>query len=116
MALFTELYRGVPDADILLKEGDRILDTDLTVLHTPGHSTGSLCLYSESRGILLTGDTLFCEGVGRADLPGGNQKDLLTSIRDKLYRLPPETRIFPGHGPQSTLEREMHHNPYIRLS
>ncbi len=114
LAMFSEMYRGVPDADILLKEGDRILDSDLTVIHTPGHSAGSLCLYSESRGILFTGDTLFCEGIGRTDIPGGNQKDILASIRGKLYALPPETRIFPGHGPQSTIEREMHHNPYVR--
>lgn len=115
LALFSEMYRGVPEADILLKDGDNILDSDLKVIHTPGHSAGSICLYSESRGILFTGDTLFCEGVGRTDIPGGSQKDLLDSIRNKLYSLPPETRIFPGHGPQSTLEREMHHNPFIRL-
>jgi len=114
LSLFSEMYRGVPDADILLKEGDRILDSDLTVIHTPGHSAGSLCLYSESRGILSTGDTLFCEGIGRTDILGGNQKDILTSIRVTLYALPPETRIFPGHGPQSTIEREMHHNPFVR--
>lgn len=113
--LFTTLYHGVPDADIILKDGDKILESDLQVIHTPGHTKGSISLYSESRGILFTGDTLFCEGVGRTDLSGGDQRALEESIRLKLYNLPPETRIFPGHGPQSTLEREMHYNPYIRL-
>jgi glyoxylase-like metal-dependent hydrolase (beta-lactamase superfamily II) len=114
-AMFTDLYRGVPDADILLKDGDQILDSDLKVLHTPGHTKGGICLYSESRGILFTGDTLFCEGIGRTDLSGGDQRALEDSIRNKLYTLPPSTRIFPGHGPQSSLEREMNYNPFVRL-
>lgn len=113
--LFSELYRGVPDVDIILNEGEYILDSDLRVIHTPGHTKGGICLYSESRNILFTGDTLFCEGVGRTDLSGGDARNLEDSIRTKLYTLPPITRIFPGHGPQSTLEREMNHNPYIKL-
>ncbi len=115
-SLFLDIYRGIPDADILFAEGDRILDSDLRVIHTPGHTKGSVCLYSENHGILFTGDTLFCEGVGRSDLAGGDPRDLENSIRAKLYTLPPATRIFPGHGPQSSLEREMHYNPYIRIS
>jgi glyoxylase-like metal-dependent hydrolase (beta-lactamase superfamily II) len=114
-AFFSEIYRGVPDADIILQEGDHILDSDLRVIHTPGHTRGSISLYSESRKILFTGDTLFCEGIGRSDLAGGDAKALKNSILKKLYTLPPETRIFPGHGPQSTLEREMNYNPFVRL-
>ncbi|MDR3200380.1 MAG: MBL fold metallo-hydrolase, partial [Spirochaetales bacterium] len=111
-ALFESLYQGVPEADIILKEGDSVLNSDLIVIHTPGHTKGSISLYSENKKILFTGDTLFCEGIGRSDLPGGDAKSLSNSILKKLYTLPPETRIFPGHGPQSTLEREMNYNPY----
>jgi glyoxylase-like metal-dependent hydrolase (beta-lactamase superfamily II) len=115
-ALFDAFFQGVPKADVIMEEGDAVLDSDLTVIHTPGHTKGSVCLYSENKKILFTGDTLFCEGVGRTDLPGGDAKALSASIIKKLYTLPPETRIFPGHGPQSTLEREMNYNPFIRLN
>ena len=115
LALFQLLFREVPSADIKLQEEDSADGFDLKVIHTPGHSKGSICLYSEKKKILFTGDTLFCEGVGRSDLPGGDAKALANSIQKKLYTLPPETRIFPGHGPQSTLEREMKYNPYVRL-
>ena len=114
-ALFESLFQAIPAADIILHDEDSVLDSDLKVIHTPGHTKGSICLYSEKKGILFTGDTLFCEGIGRSDLPGGDAKALTNSILKKLYTLPPETRIFPGHGPQSTLEREMKHNPYVRL-
>ncbi|MDR1933566.1 MAG: MBL fold metallo-hydrolase [Spirochaetales bacterium] len=114
-AFFESLYRGIPAANVLLEEGDSVLNSDLRVIHTPGHTRGSISLYSENKKILFTGDTLFCEGIGRSDLPGGSAKMLSNSILKKLYTLPPETRIFPGHGPQSTLEREMNYNPYIRL-
>ncbi len=115
-ALFQEIYRGVPDADILLGEGDSILASDLRVIHTPGHTRGSISLYSERHGILFSGDTLFCEGVGRSDLDGGSSHSLVQSIRGKLYTLPPQTRVFPGHGPQTLLEREMRHNPFVRIN
>ncbi|MCL1819005.1 MAG: MBL fold metallo-hydrolase [Spirochaetaceae bacterium] len=114
-ALFQALFHDAPSVDIALQEEDSVDGTDLKVIHTPGHTQGSVCLYSEKNGILFTGDTLFCEGIGRSDLPGGDAKTLTSSILKKLYTLPPETRIFPGHGPQSTLEREMNHNPYVRL-
>jgi len=114
-AFFESLFQAVPSADISLQENDTVLDSDLKVIHSPGHTKGSICLYSEKKGVLFTGDTLFCEGIGRSDLPGGDAKTLTASILKKLYTLPPETRIFPGHGPQSTLEREMKYNPYVRL-
>jgi glyoxylase-like metal-dependent hydrolase (beta-lactamase superfamily II) len=113
-ALFESIFRGVPKTTTLLEEGEIVPGSDLTVIHTPGHTKGSVCLYNESKKIMFTGDTLFCEGVGRSDLPGGDPRALEASILKKLYTLPPETRIFPGHGPQSTLEREMNYNPFIR--
>ena len=113
-ALFESIFSDIPKADIILQEEDSADGFDLKVIHTPGHTKGSICLYSEKKKILFTGDTLFCEGIGRSDLPGGDSKALTNSILKKLYVLPPETRIFPGHGPQSTLEREMNYNPYVR--
>ena len=103
----------IPEPDIILEEGHTLFDSDLTVLHTPGHSPGGISLYSESQNFLFSGDTLFFEGVGRTDLPGGDMEILLQSINEKLLILPDETRVFPGHGPFSTIERERDHNPFI---
>ena len=104
----------LPKADVRLKEGDRVFDMDLVVLETPGHTPGSVCFYSEREGILFSGDTLFFDGVGRSDLPGGSEKKLRESIQKKIAPLPPETRVFPGHGPFTTVEREKRGNPYLR--
>ena len=104
----------LPKADVRLKEGDRVFNMDLTVLETPGHTPGSVCFYAEKEGILFSGDTLFFDGVGRSDLPGGSEKKLRESIQKKIVSLPPETRVFPGHGPFTTVEREKRGNPYFR--
>jgi glyoxylase-like metal-dependent hydrolase (beta-lactamase superfamily II) len=104
----------LPKADVRLKEGDRVFDMDLVVLETPGHTPGSVCLYAEKEGILFSGDTLFFDGVGRSDLPGGSEKKLRESIQKKIAVLPPETRVFPGHGPFTTVEREKRGNVYFR--
>jgi hydroxyacylglutathione hydrolase len=112
--IFRQYFTALPEASLILGDGKTVLDTDLTVLHTPGHTPGSICLYSPSRGILFSGDTLFFEGIGRTDLPGGRQSALMDSILNKLYVLPGETRVFPGHGPQTTIERETQHNPFTR--
>jgi hypothetical protein len=87
---------------------------DLVVLETPGHTPGSVCFYSEKEGILFSGDTLFFDGVGRSDLPGGSEKKLRESIQKKIAVLPPETRVFPGHGPFTTVEREKRGNVYLK--
>ena len=100
----------LPKADVRLKEGDRVFDMDLVVLETPGHTPGSVCFYAEKEGILFSGDTLFFDGVGRSDLPGGSEKKLRESIQKKIAVLPPETRVFPGHGPFTTVEREKRGN------
>jgi glyoxylase-like metal-dependent hydrolase (beta-lactamase superfamily II) len=81
------------------------------VIHTPGHSPGSVSLLHD--GLLFGGDVLFRLSVGRTDLPGGRTEDLVDSIRNKLYKLPPDTRVYPGHGPQTTIGFEMAHNPYV---
>lgn len=105
-----------PKADQLLEDGDtiRIGETELKVIHTPGHTPGSICIYAE--GNLFTGDTLFVGAVGRTDLPGGSTGKLLSSIREKLYSLPDDTRVWPGHdygdAPTSTIGREKKSNPF----
>ncbi|HQR29365.1 MAG TPA: MBL fold metallo-hydrolase [Anaeromyxobacteraceae bacterium] len=82
------------------------------VVHTPGHSPGGVCLHFPDDGVLLTGDTLFAGSVGRTDLPGGDVRSLLRSIRDRLFPLGDDVRFFPGHGPSGTLGEERRTNPY----
>jgi glyoxylase-like metal-dependent hydrolase (beta-lactamase superfamily II) len=114
LAFFTGDAPELPKADVKLKEGDRIFEMDLVVIETPGHTPGSLCFYSEKEGVLFSGDTLFFDGVGRTDLPGGSERKLRESIEKKIAVLPPETRVFPGHGPFTTVERERRGNPFLR--
>ncbi|RKX78613.1 MAG: MBL fold metallo-hydrolase [Spirochaetes bacterium] len=111
--LIDNLLTPIPEPEILLKEGMTVFNTDLKVIHTPGHTPGSICLYSENQSLVFSGDTLFFEGVGRTDLPEGDHEALLRSIREKLFVLPELTRVFPGHGPDTTIEREIKHNPFI---
>ena len=85
----------------------------LRVLETPGHTPGSVCLYIPEENALLTGDTLFADGIGRSDLPGGDPRALTASLA-RLLTLPPETVIYPGHGPTSTLAQEKRHNPWLK--
>ncbi|MCF7928512.1 MAG: MBL fold metallo-hydrolase [Spirochaetales bacterium] len=112
-AIFASLFTPPPNAGTILEEGDKVFDSNLKVLHTPGHTQGSISLYDENEEALISGDTIFFEGVGRTDLPGGSMEDLKTSILEKIFTLPPETRIYPGHGPISSVEREKRHNPYF---
>ena len=86
----------------------------LEVIHLPGHSPGGIGLYDAQDGFLITGDTLFQGSVGRTDLPGGDMGRLLESIRKRIYPLPDETVIYPGHGPATTLAREKTSNPFLR--
>jgi glyoxylase-like metal-dependent hydrolase (beta-lactamase superfamily II) len=100
---------SMPEPDRMLKEGDELKIGKLSfeVLHTPGHSPGCICLFGE--GVLFAGDTLFKGSVGRTDLPGGSAELLKDSFR-RLMALPPETRVFPGHGPPSTIGQERRDN------
>lgn len=85
----------------------------LRLAHVPGHSTDSVTFYLEGEGILFSGDTLFAESIGRTDLPEGSTQQLLDGILTKLLTLPPETKVFPGHGPSTTIGHESRENPYL---
>lgn len=85
------------------------------VIHTPGHTQGSICLHFASEGILFSGDTLFAGTVGRTDLPGGDSVQIIRSIQDRLLPLPDATRVIPGHGPATEIGVERTSNPFMRL-
>jgi glyoxylase-like metal-dependent hydrolase (beta-lactamase superfamily II) len=92
-----------------LREGEqvRIGDLVLDVLHLPGHTEGSICLYEEQRALLLTGDVLFAGSYGRTDLPGGNDEQMVASLARLARTIPPGVRVLPGHGAETTIEREL---------
>lgn len=85
----------------------------LEVLHTPGHTPGGICLYAKDRGLVFTNDTLFADSIGRTDLPGSSLTQLTTSIREKLFTLPDDTIVYPGHGPKTTIAKEKTHNQFL---
>ena len=85
----------------------------LRVLHTPGHTPGGVCLIDEASREILVGDTIFCRGVGRTDLPGGDGAALARSIREKLFVLGGDYRLLPGHGPETGLDEERRENPFV---
>ncbi len=111
---FGIMGKASPPADTILEEGQVLIlgKIELTVLHTPGHSPGSICLYNEEEGVLFDGDVLFNMGMGRYDLPGGNYGVLMQSIQ-RLLALPEETTVYPGHGPATTIGRERRSNPFL---
>ena len=82
------------------------------IIPTPGHKEDSVCYYFEKEGVIFTGDTLFQEGIGRTDLPGGDMPELIRSL-GRLKQLPPETKVYPGHGYTTTIGDEIKHNPYL---
>jgi glyoxylase-like metal-dependent hydrolase (beta-lactamase superfamily II) len=84
------------------------------VIHTPGHTPGSICLLFPAQHLLLAGDTLFAGSIGRTDLPGGDGHQILRSLRDRLLMLPDATRVVPGHGPETTIGEERHSNPFLQ--
>lgn len=98
----------------LLQEGDQVACGSLSfkVLATPGHTEGGICFYGE--GIVIAGDTLFQGSIGRTDFPGGSFEVLEKSIQDKLYTLPEDTVVYPGHGPETTIRQEKLSNPFVR--
>ena len=105
----------LPPLGTSLLDGSEITfgNTTLKVLTTPGHSRGCICFYSEKDDVLFSGDTLFCGSCGRTDLEGGNYHDIMLSLQ-KLATLPDQTKVFCGHGPSTTIEREKRYNLYLR--
>jgi glyoxylase-like metal-dependent hydrolase (beta-lactamase superfamily II) len=103
-------------ADFSLEDGSVVEQAGvrLQVLHTPGHTPGGICLYSKDEGIVFTDDTLFAESIGRTDFPGGSLQQLLKGIREKLFTLPENTVVYPGHGPSTTIAREKTHNQFFQ--
>jgi hydroxyacylglutathione hydrolase len=111
---FQMLFHPSPEPDIILRHGETVPGTSLEVLYTPGHTEGSVSLYHAEEGVLFSGDTLFCRGIGRTDLPGGDTAAIVSSIQNVLFTLPGETRVYPGHGPDTDIESEKESNPFIR--
>lgn len=102
------ISKYIHDGDII-----KIGEGELTALHIPGHSPGSIVLYDKADGFVIAGDVLFQGSIGRTDLPGGSMTQLLTGIREKLLPLPDDTVVYPGHGPETTIGAERKHNPFI---
>jgi glyoxylase-like metal-dependent hydrolase (beta-lactamase superfamily II) len=102
--------------DIEAREGDTVAlgAAVFHVLDTPGHTRGSISLWIPEENKLIAGDTLFRDSIGRTDLPGGDERKILSSIRDKLLTLPEDAVVVPGHGPQTTIGREKERNPFLR--
>lgn len=102
-------------ADILVDDGDEMTVGDLTLkfLYTPGHTPGGMCIYIESENILFSGDTLFRQSIGRTDFPGGSFRDLSDAVHKKLFVLPDETNVLPGHMGATTIGFEKENNPFV---
>lgn len=104
-----------PEPFAYLNDGDQVKfgNSILNVIHTPGHSPGSLCFISDEQHFVIAGDVLFQMSIGRTDLPGGNYDTLIHSISEKLYRLPDSFKIYPGHGPPTSIGFEKKNNPFV---
>lgn len=105
-----------PQPDTLISDKDKVHfgNSELEIIHVPGHSPGSLVFYSKEDKLAITGDVLFRGSIGRTDLPGGNHSLLIEGIKSKLLSLPKETVIYPGHGPSTTIGNEYDTNPFLR--
>lgn len=109
---------GVPystKADILVSDGDELKVGDVTLkfIHTPGHTEGGMCIYVKEAKALFSGDTLFRQSIGRTDFPGGSYKKIMDSIRKKLFLLPDDTNVFPGHMGMTSIGFEKENNPFV---
>ncbi|WP_318702646.1 MBL fold metallo-hydrolase [Candidatus Acetatifactor stercoripullorum] len=102
------------EADVYVKDGEEIAVAGMTcrVIATPGHTAGGCCYYFEEAGFLLCGDTIFLESVGRTDFPTGSMGTLIRSIKEKIFTLPEETKLYPGHGDGTTVGHEKSYNPF----
>ncbi|HEX6291047.1 MAG TPA: MBL fold metallo-hydrolase [Herpetosiphonaceae bacterium] len=115
--MFGFAVEPVAPAERQLAHGARLAcgNVELQVLHTPGHSPGSVCLYAPTAKALIAGDTLFYRSVGRTDILAGNAQTLLQSIEQQLWPLPDDVRVYPGHGPATTIGEEKQLNPFVGL-
>ena len=104
-----------PKSDRLVEDGETVKVGDLKfiVIHTPGHTKGSISLFSERERVVFTGDTLFAGSIGRTDLPSSSFNEIMHSLREKLMGLPNETVVYPGHGEKTTIGREKETNPFL---
>jgi glyoxylase-like metal-dependent hydrolase (beta-lactamase superfamily II) len=114
-------WLGIPtpdrtEIDTPARDGDLVgaAGMEFTVFHTPGHTPGSICLWMPAEQKLIAGDTLFRDSIGRTDLPGGDGRKILASIREKLFPLPDDTHVIPGHGPSTTMGREKELNFFLQ--
>jgi glyoxylase-like metal-dependent hydrolase (beta-lactamase superfamily II) len=109
-------YEISPNPDTFLPETGSITfgNSRLELIFAPGHSPAHLCFYSKADNFLIGGDVLFYGSIGRTDLPGGNHEQLLQNIREKLFVLPDDCKVYPGHGPHTTIAHEKSHNPFLR--
>jgi hydroxyacylglutathione hydrolase len=109
-------FGKIPAVDRYIADGEvlEVGDLRLRSLYTPGHAPGHLAFYEEDEGLVLSGDALFAGSVGRVDLPGGSMEVLMRSIEERLLTLPDETRVFPGHGPQTEIGNERTSNPFLQ--
>jgi hydroxyacylglutathione hydrolase len=107
---------AAPDVDARDLLDLRIAEQPAQVLHTPGHTEGSICLHLPAEKLLLAGDTLFAGSIGRTDLPGGDLKKILRSLKERLLPLPDATRVIPGHGAETTIGQERETNPFLAKS
>jgi hydroxyacylglutathione hydrolase len=103
-------------ADFLLNGQVLIEQAGITlkVFHTPGHTPGGISLYCQEQEVVFTGDALFADSIGRTDFPGGSVEQLITGIKENLLTLPPNTKVYPGHGPATSIAREKAHNQYLQ--
>jgi hydroxyacylglutathione hydrolase len=106
---------GSVEIDKTLSQGDIVGTGPLKadVIHTPGHTEGSICLYFSAQQKLIAGDTLFAGSIGRTDLPGGSMQKIIDSLQEKVLALPDETEVVPGHGPLTTIGQERESNPFL---
>jgi glyoxylase-like metal-dependent hydrolase (beta-lactamase superfamily II) len=106
---------GKVEIDHSLGQSDKVQAGSLTadVIHTPGHTEGSICLYFPLENKLVAGDTLFAGSIGRTDLPGGSMEKIIRSLREKVMALPDDTLVVPGHGPLTTIGEERETNPFL---
>lgn len=109
---FLPALKDIPEPSKIVKT-DPVTANNFQIIHTPGHTRGGTCFYFEEFPALFSGDTIFCNSIGRTDLPGGDLATLLTSIRTKIFTLPDDLQIFPGHGPSTTVKDEKKSNPWV---